>query len=125
MSQKACAWIALITLLAALVPAGLGDVATRATGSCCASGQCPMSAGKAAMPAHCHGGDAAMASPRCSCGVAPGQTSAVPPTAFRFNVEVAVGVARFQPQTSFALPMTPISAPLEGYTSALDQPPRA
>ena len=115
----------LVALMAALVPAGLAPLAQR-DGSCC-SPQCPMPGNPNNMEKHCQGsgmGHSHQAA-SCTCSMSPDPGSGVPLTAFRFSFNLASAsplmplAAQFVHRT-FASP-----APLNGYVSPLDQPPRA
>ncbi|HUI41881.1 MAG TPA: hypothetical protein VL523_07925 [Terriglobia bacterium] len=127
MLRKFAAWVALGTLVAAGVPAGLAPAQPECGRSCCnGHGQCRMTGMPMSMGGHCHGaGSAAGDSSLCTCSVSPSSASLVPPIAFRFCFDLpaaavaALSAARLRVQAPVA------GSPMEGFSSPMDKPPQA
>ena len=132
MPRKVSAWIALLALVAALVPGGLAPFSNRGQGnSCCNAGRCPMGGSQDAMAAdmsmHCHAGRAgvSLGSPICTCSISPDSASIIPPTAFHFTLYVAEIINLARPAIDRTGPAVGSANPLTGYLFAMDQPPKA
>ena len=128
MYRKACACIALTALLAALIPRGLAPPSSSVAGSCCCSGnRCAMAAGSGGISGHCHGAgsDSSRHWQGCGCSVSQDPPSAIPPRAFRFNLQTAAVAPLSLVASELSQPNFLSPDPLTGYPSPPDQPPRA
>lgn len=126
MGRRVIAWCALVALIAAIVPGGLGSSLTGVRSCCDANGRCAMRTGAVAM--HCHHAGATTqqdAFARCNCSVSHRTASMVPPTAFHFILQLCAGQSPSVRCPDSAARETASCGPLVGFGSPKHQPPRA
>ena len=132
MLRKGSAFLMLAMLATAIVPGGLASLRQDASQACCRAGRCPMPAGSlhkmgSDHAMHCKGpSDAAplQGMSTCLCQMSGSSRTIVPPTAFRFNLQLASSGILRRPHYHLDTLSAPTALALQGYSPFIDQPPR-